>query len=284
MSEFVPLHSFQSYKSETEYLRRKNNQAINQEKRKRTIRVKGLHIALIFLMLIITAFFSYRLITFVMTWEKLKVKTFVLKSKPVFRGKELENILRQYNVNILTINFENLRNKLLTLKEVEDVSLNRKLPSTVEITFLLRKPVFQLAINGKYNIMDAEGILLNINNERDKNLIEIKNVATTDVARLSSYIEELNGIKSALDYVSYAEPYGIALKLKNEKELFYPGETNFAKKIGHYMKLKTHPELKSYCITTVDLRFDDRLYFEYEDNQLTEKLQSTEKKETEAIN
>ncbi|UCH94053.1 MAG: FtsQ-type POTRA domain-containing protein [Candidatus Aminicenantes bacterium] len=250
-------------RGETEFLRKHNSKILQKQKRLRTIQVKSLHIFLIFLLLGMAAFAAYKIGVFILTWEKLDIRRFVLINKPTYRTDELEHMLRQYHGNILTLRFSELRQKLLTLKEVKDVSISRQLPSTIEIRFILRKPVFQVAINNKYNIMDSEGVVLYTSNKSSKELINIRDIKKSDLEALTPYLSELSRIRDFLDYVTLKKPYGVTLKLKGRREIFYPGETEFANKINLYLKLSRRPLLKKYSIKSVDLRFSDRFYFEY---------------------
>lgn len=253
-----------TFNGETDFLRRHNNKTIHKQKRIRSIQLRGLHIVMVFVVLFIASFAAYKITLFLLTWEKLNVKTFLLVNKPNYHAQRLEGIVKQFHGNILSLSFTEMRAELMTLKEVKEVYLSRQLPSTVEIKFLLRKPAFQVAINGKYNIIDMEGVVLYTSKKSSKQLIRIYNVKTAQLERLAPYLPELSRIRDSIDYISLQEPYGVALKLKGKPELFYPGETNFAYKINYYLKLRQRPLLKKYTIKSVDLRFKDRFYFEYE--------------------
>jgi cell division septal protein FtsQ len=260
----MSLMAKSAIRGESDFLRRKNNKLLNKQKRIRIIQIKGLHIFLIFTTLISAAFLAYKMGDFILNWEKLNIKTYALINKPTFHNKKLETMLKQYKGNILTLNFQQLRDSLLTLKEVKDVYLSRQLPDTVQIKFLLRKPIFQVAINGKYNIIDMEGVVLYTSNKSRNELIEIRDIKTADLEALAPYLPELSRIKDSIDYISLKRPYGVTLKLKGKKEIFYPGEARFAYKINYYLKLRKRPLLSNYNIKSVDLRFEDRFYFEYE--------------------
>ena len=252
-------------KGEVEFLRRSNSKILQKQKRIRTIQLKGMHIVFILLLLTTAAFTAYKIGNFLLTWEKLNIKTIVLVNKPTFKPKQLERVLKQYqDSNILSLRFSDLREKLLEFKEIKDVSISRQLPSTIEIQFSLRKPVFQVAINDKYNIMDTEGVILNTSSESRKDLISIWDIKKSDLDELIPYLPELGRISDSLDYVTLTQPYGVTIKLKGRDEFFYPGETGFAHKINLYLKLSQRPLLKKYIIKSVDLRFKDRFYFEYE--------------------
>jgi cell division septal protein FtsQ len=248
---------------ETEYLRRRNNKIINKEKRRRAIRIKGLHLFFIFSLLTGAAFLAYKVAISMLTWEKLNIKTFVLINKPRFKAGQVENLVREYRGNILTLSLSGLRKRLLTFNEVKDVSITRRLPDAVEVRFNLRKPVFQVNMNGKYNIMDSEGVILYTSSTAGSDLISIRNIARGELGELVPYLPELSRLKKSIRYVSLKKPYGIMLKLKGIEEIFYPGERDFARKINYYLKLKQRPLLEKYEITCVDLRFKDRFYFEY---------------------
>jgi cell division septal protein FtsQ len=264
MNELIQARARTGTAGEAEFLRRRNSRLINKQKRIRAIRIKGLHMFLIFSVLIAAAMLAYKISFFMLTWEKLNIKTFVLIDKPTFKTGELEEILRHFNGNILTLRFSDLRKSLLTFNEVKDVSITRQLPSTVEVRFILRKPVFQVAINGKYNIMDTEGVILYTSKTDSNDLISIRGIARGELGELVPYLPELSRLKASIQYVTLKKPYGIVLKMKGKKELFYPGETHFARKINNYLKLRQQPQLSKYNITCVDLRFKDRFYFEYE--------------------
>jgi len=95
-------------------------------------------------------------------------------------------------------------------------------------------------------------------------LISIRSITTGELGNIAQYLPELSRIRKSLEYVTLKKPYGITIKLKGTKEVFYPGETDFAGKLQYYMKLKRKPPLNKYDITCVDLRFKDRFYFEYD--------------------
>lgn len=251
-------------RTETDFLRKRNNQHVHKQKRIRTIQVKGFHVFLVLLMVALAAFAAYKAGSFLLTWKKLDVKTYVLLNKPTYNASRAQQIIKHFRGNILTISFSDMRSELLKIKEVKDVYLSRKLPSTIEVKFVLRKPIFQVAIDGKYNIIDMEGVVLYRSPKNRPELIQIRNVDTGQLELLAPYLEELSRIRDSIDYISLVEPYGVSLKLKGKQEIFYPGEKNYAYKINYYLKLKKRPLLRNYEIKSVDLRFKDRFYFEYE--------------------
>lgn len=258
-------------KGESDFLRKKNNRIVNKQKRIKSIKLKGFHLFLILIIFTIAGFAAYKAGEFIMTWEKFKVSSFKLINSPGLEAQVLKEMLAKYSTNIFSLNIKELKKELLKLREVKDAALSRKLPSTIEITFYLRKPVFQVVIKDrkgyKYELIDAEGVVLRTSAKREKGLVTIKDIKKDEWKKILPYLEELDKVKNAIDYVSLKEPYGITLKLKGIREIFYPGEKNFAYKINYYLKLKRMPLLKKYRVRYVDLRFEDRFYLEYENDE-----------------
>jgi cell division septal protein FtsQ len=254
-------------RGETDFLRRENNKIISKQKKIRSIRLKGIHLFFIFFLLLSAAFTAYKIGTFVLTWETLNIKSFELVGNPPFINAELEKILSRFKGgNILTLSFKDLREKLSTIKAVKDVSLSRKLPSTIEIRFMLRDPVYQVESGGRYNVTDSEGVVLyTLAGDRGRDdLITVKDIKAGEFETIAPYLGELKRIENSIQYVGFKKPYGVALKLKGEKEIFYPGEDDYAGKINYYLQLRRRHLQGKYNITCVDLRFKDRFYFEYE--------------------
>ncbi len=258
-------------KGESEFFRRHNNSLLSKQKKIKFIKLKGFHLVLILVIFVIAGFAAYQAGEFIMTWEKFKVKSFKLVNSPGLETKELKKILTRYSTNIFSLNIAELKKELLTLREVKDAALSRKLPSTIEIRFFLREPVFQVLKSrkggGKYDLVDKEGVVLCTSAARQKNLVTIKSDRQDDWKKILPCLDELDRLRNVIDYVGVKEPYGIALKLKGLREIFYPGESDFAYKINYYLKLKRLPLLRKYRVRQVDLRFDDRFYLEYENDE-----------------
>lgn len=250
---------------ETDFLRKQNNKIIKKQKKLKSIKLKGIHLLFILTLFSFIAFAIYKTGRFILTWEKLNIKSFKLSNIPGLKLKEVKNILKRSNGNILTLSLNDLRSQLVNIPEVKDASISRILPSTIEIRFLLRKPVFQIEVKGKYIIIDKEGVALYRNVENRENLITIKNIEISQQEKIIPYLSQLNSIKDHIDHVSFKEPYGILLKLKGIDETFYPGEVCITEKINYYLKLRKKLSLDKNKIMNVDLRFEDRFYLEYKE-------------------
>lgn len=249
---------------EADYLRRRNNRQIHKQKKLKTIKLKGIHLLFILTLISFIAFAIYKTGQFVLTWEKLDIQSYKITSCPDSKIKEVRAILGRYHGNILSLGLDDLRAELTGIPEVKDVTVSRSLPSTVFIEFIMRQPVFQLEIDGKYNIIDREGIILYHQVDKRDGLISVKNIEFSRRDKILPYLSQLEDIRDYIEYVSYKAPYGIRLKLRNIDETFYPGEIDFDAKIDYYLRLRKKLSLDKNKIVNVDLRFKDRFYLEYE--------------------
>lgn len=255
---------------EADFLRRRNNRLIHKQKKLRTIKLRGIHLLFILTLLSFIAFAIYSTGHFVLTWEKLDIRSYKITNCPDSKMKEVRTILGRYHGNILSLGLDDLRAELAGIPEVKDVAVSRSLPSTVYIGFIMRQPVFQVEIDGtggtggKYNIIDKEGIVLYRRVDPREGLITVKNMEFNRRDKILPYLSQLESIRDYIEYVSYNEPYGIRLKLRRIDETFYPGEIDFDEKIDYYLRLRKKLSLDKNKIVNVDLRFKDRFYLEYE--------------------
>jgi len=247
---------------------RNNNKIVKRDRKIREIKIKGLHIFFIILLFSVIASGIYYFGKFIMTWEKLNVDTYILENSENIDQKEIKEIIVKYKGNILGLNLTKMKSELLKIIKVKDVRIKRILPSGIKISFVKRKPVLQFEYKGKWSIIDEEGIILESVKGIDNNLPVVKGVSKRSIKNLIPYLDELNSVKKIVEYISIRKPFGILLKLKEGNITVYPGEKNFKKKIGYFFKLKEEKVLKYLRIKSIDMRFDDRIYLEYDKKDL----------------
>lgn len=251
--------------TEADFLRKRNNRSLSRQKRIKTIKLKGFHIFIIFSILVVLTFFIYKSARFLLTWEKLNIKSYHLVNCPQTGTQQVGNIVKHYGGNILSFNFDSLRKELLTLNEVKDVVLSRRLPSTIEIRFILREPVFQIPVKKGYRILDQEGKFVYTSRSRIEGLITIRDATPQKLESIASYLPDMRRIRSSIDYIGFQESRKIVVKLKGIDEYFYPGENHFVDRIIKYLDVRKKIPQDTEKIKCVDLRFEDRFYLEFEE-------------------
>ena len=252
-----------SINNNLEFLRH-NNRSVKRDKKIKAIKLKGVHIFLIIFLFMTIAAGIFFLGRFIMSWEKLNVKSFTLVNCERINEAAIRKILYRYKGNILAIDLGRLREELLTINQVKDVAISRMLPSGIKLVFTKRIPILQFEFKGKWSIIDDEGIIIERGKRVEKNLITVKGVSKENIKKFIPYLDELNSIKKLVDYVSYRKPFGVLLRLKQSGITVFPGEQEFRKKISYFIKLKERDVLKDLKITSIDMRFQNRIYLEYE--------------------
>jgi cell division septal protein FtsQ len=251
-------------RGEMDFFRRNNNRDVTRQKKIKTIKIKGMHLLFICLLLITIGGGIYGSARFLLSWEQLNVKTVNLVNSPRYGKAKVRKMIGSLQGNILGLSLDHLKRELTEIEEVKDVSISRLLPSTIEIRFILRKPVFQIYLGGRYQIIDTEGVFLYSLSRPLKDLMIIRGIRKKEIDSIIPCFGELIRIKDSLEYIGYKPPYGVMIKLKGMTEEFYPGERNYAEKIKYFLKVKKLLALNQHGIRKVDLRFDNRFYLEFD--------------------
>lgn len=252
-----------SIHGEAELFRRMNSLSLGRSKRIRSIRIRGIHILLILILVSLVGYLTFQLGHFLLTWDRLEVKSFRLVNPPQVEGAALQRILNGYRGNILSLNVGDLHKNLQQMPQVKDVSVFRRLPDVVEIHFSLRKPVLQFQNKAGIWYYDEEGNRLYQARSLRADLMTCRDLAEKEMIRIGQMTKELIPLQQSIEYLSYKKPYGLIIKLKGYDEIFYPGEQDYYQKISRFIKLRSMDVLTPYQIKVVDLRFSDRIYVEH---------------------
>ena len=251
---------------ETDFFRKSNNLLLSREKRIRTFQVRGFHLLIMLLLFLLLGYTAFRLGHFVLTWEKLNVRTFRLVNLPESNRARVIEIVAGFRGNILAMKLSDLRRQFLALSEVSDVTVRRQLPATVEVDFSLRQPVFQVLEDDRYVILDETGAELRTSSAASARLITVIGTSRDHLAAIIAQRDEIVQIGDRLEYVAFCQPYGIGLKLRSGAEILYPGDNGWHRKIDQYLQVRRRLTNKRDSISYADLRIDDRIYLGF-DNQ-----------------
>jgi cell division septal protein FtsQ len=249
---------------ETEFFRARNNDLVSHEKRIQSIQIHSLHVLLMLALLGLLGFGTYRAGAFLLTWQKLEITSFRLVNPPGYEADTVKRILARYRTNILALNVDRLQQELERLPEVRAITVTRQLPGTIEIAFDTRQPCVQLSEPSGYQVFDREGRLLHGAGTPEPGLLNVVRTASGDMPRLMALLPEIERLGTGrVESVSWAEPYGIEIKLSGIAESIYPGESRFREKIEQYLKLRANPQINASSVVHADLRLDDRMYLAY---------------------
>jgi len=253
-----------SLKFEAEFFRKSNNLMLTREKKIRSIQMRTVHVLLLPTLALLVALAVYKTSAWLLEWDMLQVHSYRLRQQPVFEAERVREILKRCRGNILALDLKELRAQLLRLPEIEDAAISRILPDTIEIGFRLRQPLFSVARNGGFQLLDGSGRVLGERRIAPAGLIPVRATGPFP-APIAAAAQELLPLRERIDYVAFADPYGIELKLRTGPEVFYPGANDFLKKIDRYTKIKPHLAADGPSIRTVDLRIAGRIYLGFGD-------------------
>ncbi len=237
---------------------------LKREERRKNKLIRLIKIFLLLIFLSATAFGLKALAEAVLNWDFLKIKKFQIINPPIYSMQQVHSIISRQPENILALDLQSLKNELLALPEIKSVSMNKIMPSSVEIRFELEKPVFQIEISKKeYQIVAENGKIIACCSVLQPELMILKNITPETLPLIIEQKKELEPLFNRLEYISYQKPFGLILKLRECTELILVGRENFSKKIDLYLQVKKELPANSEKIIKADLRFNNRFYLEF---------------------
>lgn len=188
----------------------------------------------------------------------------VLSAAEAFRGR-----------HILALDLDAARSELRTLPWIEDVTLRRVLPSTIEIAVQERVPVGIARVGRRLYLVDHDGVFLDDYTPRFAALAlpiidglrgrggaaaEIDRRRAALAARLIAQVSRHEELAGRLSQIDVRDPEDAVVLLSGDPARLHIGTEQFAERLGAYLDLV--PTLRAYepRIDAVDLRFGPRIY------------------------
>ena len=163
--------------------------------------------------------------------EKIAQETIISLS-----GIELEQ-------NTFKISKSKIEQAIKTNAYIDSVKITRKLPETIEIKVVERKPAYMLTLGNAYVYMNKQGYLLEISQEKlevpiitgiltqEEQIQEGNRLCTEDLPKLSSVIQIMdsannNDIGKLITKINISDKQDYVLELKSEKKNVHVGDTS----------------------------------------------------------
>jgi cell division protein FtsQ len=178
--------------------------------------------------------------------------------------------------NILTVRIGDWRQRVLTSPWVEDASIRRVLPSTLEITVKERRPMGIGRIGTALYLVDPHGVIVD---EYGPNYADIDLPIIDGLSgpppRASGLIDEARAEFAArvlaaltakpelvkrVSQLDVSDVHNAVIILDGDTALLRLGESEFAERLQQYVDLAPALRERVSTIDYVDLRFDERLY------------------------
>jgi cell division protein FtsQ len=149
--------------------------------------------------------------------------------------------------NILLVDFDHYRKRLMDSPWVAGVTLWRVLPSTVEVTVVERLPMAVARLGQQLYLVDRAG-----------SFVDQPRVRLT--ATFLDAIQARPDLRRHVSQVDVSNAYDVVVLLDDDPASLHVGDSRFVERLQTYFELAPTLRAKLGDIDYVDLRFDERIY------------------------
>jgi cell division septal protein FtsQ len=219
---------------------------------------------------------GYQLVELVLAAPFLVVREIVVRGNDqLSEGEVLAFMSGLRGENILTLDLDAHRRRLVTSRWLRAGTLRRILPSTVEILVDERRPVALARFDGLLYLIDERGTVLDLHGPRfaefDMPIIDGLGWPETsgtvvDPVRMELLIRLLERLKTApevfgeVSQIDVTNPYDAVVLLNDDPALLHLGSDMFLERLRSYAELAPALRARVADIDYVDLRFDQRVF------------------------
>lgn len=209
-----------------EYKKVKNKRKLN------TKLIKYIVIAILFIVLIICTMFS----------PLFNIKNIIVEQNEKISKEEIISLSKlQTEENIFKLSKNKVKKQIKQNSYIENVKIERKLPSTVVITVEERKPAYLLEYAGSYVYVDKQGYMLEINTEKleypiiqgaetsSETFIEGNRLINEDLEKLAMVykimeVAQVNQIANLINRIDIENEKDLKLIFETEGKTAYIGD------------------------------------------------------------
>ena len=222
-------------------------------------------ITILLILLFITFIYQKELFTFISKInhnlmnsflnERIQIKSIKIKNLQLIDEKELLEKINLKDSNLLNLNLENLKEQLMTINEIETLSIEKKINGDLNILVQEKKPFVFWKVDGKRFLIDTKGIILNYKNyqNNDLKIVTGKSAnlhATTIINKINSF-PRLNLKFQSADYINN---YRWDINLSNNVKVKLPFEDYENMALNFLDKLLKNENFESLEQKVIDLR------------------------------
>ena len=181
------------------------------------------------------------------------------------------------------VDIDKVRADLLQYGWIKDARVARRLPDTLAVEIIERKPAAVWQRDGKYSLIDADGIVLaNVGPGEGGDLPTLNgNDANQQTVALNALLDKASALKSQVSGATWVGNRRWDLKFQTGETLALPeGEAEAAKALLNFARMDGVHRLLGRDLIHFDLRDPDRAYFrkapkaepvKVENNEITSK-------------
>ena len=177
--------------------------------------------------------------------------------------------------HILGVHLDTWRQRLLSSPWVEDATLRRVLPSTIEVVVRERRPMGIGRIGSALYLIDAHGVVVDeygpayadidlpiidgIAASTRKGVV-VDTLRATFAERVMASLATRPEVAKRVSQIDVSDVHNAVVILEGDTALLRLGDTDFVERLQQYLDLAPALRERMAGIDYVDLRFDERLY------------------------
>jgi cell division protein FtsQ len=193
----------------------------------------------------------------------------------VSRGEVIALLEGIHGANMLTVNIEAWRQKLLHSPWVAEAAIRRVFPGTVAVVISERHPLGIGRIQGRLYLIDSRGFIIDEfgPNYAELDLPIIDGLASRQTSgllidenraalagRLLTDLQKRPELAKRVSQIDVTDPRNAVLILERDTALVRVGDDHFVERLQSYLDLVPALRERIPDIDYVDLRFDERVY------------------------
>ena len=178
--------------------------------------------------------------------------------------KVYDIVLAEMDRSMPMVDIEKVRTDLLQYGWIKDARVSRQLPDTLAVEIIERKPTAVWQRNGKYSLIDADGIVLeNVKSGADRELPLLNGAdANRHAVALAELLDKASALKAQVSGASWIGNRRWDLQFKSGETLALPeGEKAAAAALLNFARMDGIHRLLGRDLIHFDLRDPDRAYF-----------------------
>ena len=226
---------------------------------------------------IIIGYAAYRSVALIAAASSLQISHMTVRGhERLSTGEVLALVEGLRGQNILAVTLDDWQRKLLSSPWVENATIRRVLPSTVEIAIQERRPMGIGRLGTAMYLIDAKGVIIDEYGPSyaDIDLPIIDGLATSprdggsiiDVARAEFAARVIGAVAARpeiakrISQLDVGDLHDAVAILDGDPALLRLGDSDFIARLQQYIDLAPALRERLNAIDYVDLRFDERLY------------------------
>lgn len=226
-------------------------------------------------LLALVLFAAARVQTFVSTSPLLLIDHIAMSGNQRVPAEAVSALLGGlHGENILAVDLEAWRSRLMESPWIADATFRRALPSTLEVVVRERTPIAIGRKGGQLYLVDERGAAIDAYGPQYANLdlpiVDGFAAGTPDAAadaargataaRLIMELRQKPELAERLSQVDVSDVHNVSILLNDDAAELRVGEEHFLERVESYLSLSTALHQRVPEIDYVDLRFDGRVY------------------------